>query len=420
MDIPVQGAKGLELADLEMTASEWKFNLPAPIGARFELQLSPIGGSAVGKMWQHGMAYSVRMSRTTVEEAKSVGPPRPQTPKPPFSYSQRDVTYVNPKDGTKLAGTLTLPEGDGLHPAVILITGSGAQDRDESIMGHKPFLVIADHLTRNGIAVLRVDDRGVGGSSGSVAESTAEDSAGDVSAGITFLESQSEIDPGKIGLVGHSEGGIIAPMVAAGSSDVACIVLLAGPAFPGTRILNMQMEAILRASGNSEDEIKRHSEIHRKLLERLTTEASESSRKEALRELIVSERSMHGMPAADDAVIEKMVDQQMGVLGTPWMTSFLKHDPRDALRKVRCPVLALVGSLDLQVPADANLKELKTALQSGGNTNIAVKKMEGLNHLFQEAKTGTVGEYGTISQTISPKALDEITNWLRTQFKIGH
>lgn len=419
IDIPVQGAKDLELVDVALTATDLRFTIPPPANAVFGAKRSEDGKTATGELQQHGMTFPLKMERITEEQAGTVGPERPQTPKPPFPYQQREVGYDNPKDGTKLAGTLTLPAGDGPHPAVMLITGSGAQDRDETIFGHKPFFVIADHLTRRGIAVLRVDDRGVGGSSGKTAEVTSEDFAADVKAGIEFLKKQPEIDARRIGLVGHSEGGIIAPLVAVESREVACIVLLAGSGLPGDKIMPMQMEAILHAAGKSEDLIKRQLQAQRILLERLTEGADEETVRAALRELV--ETQLPPAPGESEPEAEQVasvVERALPRLRSPWMRWFLRHDPRGVLKRVECPVLALIGGLDLQVPPKENLPEIEKALRAGGNREVTVKELAGLNHLFQQAKTGSPAEYGTIPQTIAPAALEELTNWLRKQFKL--
>ena len=418
IDIPVQMAKGLPLIDVVLSDTDLRFTIAPPAGAVFELKRAADDKTATGELKQHGMTFPVRMQRITEEEAKSVGPPRPQTPKPPFPYTQRDVTYENPKDGTKLAGTLTLPEGPGPHPAVLLITGSGAQDRDETIFGHKPFFVLADHLTRHGIAVLRVDDRGVGGSTGAKPDVTTADFATDVQAGIAFLKQQHEIDGRRIGLIGHSEGGTIAPLVAAESHDVACIVLLAGPGLPGDKLLILQNEALLKAAGAAPEVIKRHTDAHRAVHECVARKVDEDTLRKAVQELVTVQLSPPGGPEPTSEQIDGATKLGMSQFASSWVRWFLSHDPRETLRKVKYPVLALGGSVDLQVPAKENLPEIEKALKAGGNTDVTTKELPGLNHLFQEAKTGQVAEYATIDQTFSPTALDVLTTWLRAHFKL--
>ena len=417
LDIPIQQARDLPMVDVAYSDTELSFAIPAPANAVFKITRDG-AGKATGTMVQHGMTFPVSMELTTKEGAADAGPPRPQTPKPPFPYKAIEVTYKNAVDGTKLAGTLTIPDTPGRHPAVLLITGSGSQDRDETIFGHKLFLVLADHFTRKGIAVLRVDDRGVGGSGGKTMSSTSEDFAGDVCAGVEFLKSRPEIDPERIGLLGHSEGGIIAPMVAARRSDVACLVSLAGSALPGSRILNLQLEASLRGRGLSEDWIKKHSKIHRRLLRTVMSGGTDEEILRDLRELIENELAGGGTTASEED-IQAMMKPQFAFVASPWMRWFLEYDPRDALARFKCPVLALIGSLDFQVPAEQNIPAYEAAFAKAGNKDATVRVLDGLNHLFQPAKTGMLDEYQTIETTIDPAALNMIRDWLCDKLEVG-
>jgi pimeloyl-ACP methyl ester carboxylesterase len=345
---------------------------------------------------------------------------RPQTPKPPFPYKVEDLTYRNEAAGISLAGTLTLPEGHGPFPAVILISGSGAQDRDETIFQHKPFLVLADALTRRGVAVLRVDDRGVGGSSGSVAKSTSEDFAGDVQAGIALLKSRPEIDGRKIGLIGHSEGGIIAPIVAGRSRDVAFIVLMAGTGLPGDEIMLMQGRLIGKAMGASDKNLEKQDSGRKRLFDIMKTETDAKKAGVALRETVkklLEELSPEERKQAGD--VDSLAESQLKMLESPWFRFFLTFDPRPTLAKVQCPVLALVGEKDLQVPPKENLEEIAKAVQKGGNMRVTTKQLPGLNHLFQTCKTGSVTEYRQIEETISPLALKVIGDWIDEQVAGG-
>lgn len=407
IDIPVQGVAAVALADVTYAGKDIRFSLQ-PAGAVFALERSADGASAGGTMEQFGHKFVVTLKKVTDAEAADVGPRRPQTPRPPFPYEQREVAYVNPADGTKLAGTLTLPAGKGPFPAVLLITGSGPQDRDESLFAHKPFAVIADHLTRQGVAVLRVDDRGVGGSSGSTMDSSADDFVGDVLAGIEQLKKTPEIDARRIGLLGHSEGGIVAPMVAARSSDVALIVLLAGTGLPGDRILSLQLEAILKASGVPEDNIRKQIEAQAKVLEVAKSGADEPTLREHIRKLI--ELQSGGAAATDQAV-----EPHLASLRTKWFRSFLTLDPAVALRKVRCPVLALNGMLDTQVPCEVNLRAIEAALREAGNADVTTRPLPGMNHLFQHAVSGAPQEYVTIEETIAPEVLTQIADWVKAK-----
>lgn len=419
MDIPMQGLKSAPLSDVSVSGEELKFSLalpsmPANAHAHFSAKLAADGKTAEGELKQGGITAPVRMERIAEGADATIGPRRPQDPKPPFPYTQREVSYTNAKDGTKLAATVTLPPGPGPHPAAVLITGSGAQDRDESILGHRPFLVIADHLTRAGIAVLRADDRGVGGSGGSVTEATAADSTGDVLAAIALLKTMPEIDAAKIGVIGHSEGGIIGPMAAATSKDVAFVVMLAGTGLKGRDILTMQSEAIMLAAGIDKAAVKPVVEKHRALMDSVEKNAPAEEIERAVGELMKAQTSLggHSAPALSDEQVKAGAKQQMETLNSKWFRSFLFSDPREALRKVTAPVLALNGSLDTQVPAGANLPEIEKALKEAGNTDVTVRELPGLNHLFQAARTGSPDEYVQIDETFNPEALKAMTEWV--------
>ena len=345
--------------------------------------------------------------------------PRPQTPKPPFAYEEREVAYPNPVDGSTLAGTLTLPPDGGPHPAVLLITGSGVQDRDETLFGHKPFLVIADQLTNNGIAVLRVDDRGIGKTTGQAQGATVETHATDVEAGIAFLAGQKDIDPQRIGLIGHSEGGILAAVVAARRPDVAFVVSLAGTGLPGAEINPLQVEAIMRAQALPEPSIHVIVEAQRKLMGLIAKDAPDADIRAAVREAFVAANGEFGGGApVDDAQIDARVQTESLTLLSPWYRSFVKLDPAASWSQVRVPVLVLIGDRDVQVPADANLAAIEKALKKAGNKRHQLSKLPGLNHLFQTAKTGLVEEYGKLEETFAPSALELMTAWLRKQAQL--
>ena len=343
---------------------------------------------------------------------------RPQEPKAPFPYTAEEVIFHNDKAAVNLAGTLTLPEGEGNFPAVVLISGSGPQDRNEEILGHKPFLVIADYLTRNGIAVLRYDDRGVGKSKGFFSLANSADFATDAAAAMEYLKTRQEIDSTKIGLVGHSEGGLIAPMVAADSKEVAFIVLLAGTGISGDALLLKQEELIARASGVSEERIAksklRNKELFFLVRQFDNRDALKKVLADKINEFIDEEETVAFTEEMDR---EAYVNQQVSKLANPWMMYFLKHNPATDLQKVTCPVLAVNGSTDLQVPATENLSAIKAALEQGGNQEVTVKEYTGLNHLFQESETGSPDEYGAIEQTFSPLVLAEVTEWILEQTK---
>jgi dipeptidyl aminopeptidase/acylaminoacyl peptidase len=332
------------------------------------------------------------------------------------AYYSEDVTFVNEKENFTLAGTLTLPAKEGNFPSVVLISGSGLQNRNNEIMGHQSFLVLADYLTRNGIAVLRFDDRNFGESKGDAHNATTENFATDAEAAVNYLKSRNEIDKTKIGLIGHSEGGIIAPMIAAKSDDIAFIVLLAGSAIQGSDLLLMQTELVSKAMGRPDSTIKKTSEINKNLYEFICNIDDEQERKakitEYIKETISKTPDIFGKGQSEEQIISTITEQT----NAPWVAYFIRYNPAPTLEKVKCPVLAINGSKDLQVPSQVNLNAINAALTKGGNTDFKVKELEGLNHLFQECNTGSPMEYAVIKQTFSPTALDEIYKWINELF----
>jgi uncharacterized protein len=406
---PDQGANNIPISSIGLKDDVLTFE-SKPIGAKFSGKKNKKGTAFEGEFNQGGVKLPLTLTKTDKLTERA----RPQMPKPPFPYRSEDIKYANKAGGVSLAGTLTVPPGAGPFPAVILITGSGAQDRDESLLGHKPFLVLADHLTRRGVAVLRVDDRGVGGSTGSIKTSTSEDFAGDVLAGLDFLKGRKEIDSKKLGLIGHSEGGIIAPIAAARSKDVAFIVLMAGTGVPGAQILEAQGQLILKAGGSSESELNTQRDAQKRLIDIIIHEKDEKTAKSKLATAVKEIRA-----AMSDSERKALADNPGGLseaaldaFNNAWFRFFLTYDPRPALRRVRCPVLAINGEKDLQVPAKENLAEIEKALKAGGNKNVKTVELPGLNHLFQPCKTGAPSEYGTIETTIDPAALKTIGVWV--------
>ncbi|MFZ0283064.1 MAG: alpha/beta fold hydrolase, partial [Bacteroidales bacterium] len=331
----------------------------------------------------------------------------------PYPYSSEEVTFLNEKFNIKLAGTLTLPNGVGPFPAVILITGSGAQNRNEEIMGHKPFLVIADYLTRNGIAVLRYDDRGVGKSQGSYLKATSADMATDAEAAYTFLKKDQRINSKLIGLAGHSEGGLISPIVASSNQGIAFIVSLAGPGVRGDELIHRQNMDISLASGVQEKEALEGISINKTLFAILKKEPDDKKAEvkmaEAYRKILVKDKKL-STAEIDQAV--KQLNTSLSPQSYPWFRYFITTNPADYWKRVKCPVLALNGEKDLQVAADINLKAIEKALRSGGNKSVTTMKIAGLNHLFQHCQTGLVAEYGEIEETFSPEVLRVIADWI--------
>ena len=350
---------------------------------------------------------------------------RPQHPNKPYPYEEQEVSYENKKDGIKLAGTLSLPKASKApFAAVILITGSGPQNRDEEIFGHKPFLVLADYLTRQGIAVLRLDDRGVGGSSKNVPTETSENYAEDVLAGVEFLKSNKSINPKQIGLIGHSEGGLIAPMVATKSTDIAFIVSLAGPGLTGSEIIKLQGALIAKASGASDQAIASSRELQEISFQILKTEKDNVIAKKRIVEeskkfyakFSKEEKQALGIPAD---ITDEQIESSLGRFVSSWFRFFLEYDPRPTLKNVKCPVLAVNGEKDLQVPYQENLSEIEKALKASGNKDFQIKSFPDLNHLFQTSKTGSPSEYGSIEETFAPVVLKEVGDWILARVTVN-
>lgn len=411
LDIPVQGVKEAVVTDVVYTDEQISFSLKQ-VGAIFSATIDPDQKKATGELKQAGMTFPMEMERISEADLAALAPNRPQHPEPPFPYTVREVKYENVEHDVQLAATLTIPEGSGPHPAVVMITGSGGQDRDETIFDHKPFLVIADHLTRNGIAVLRVDDRGVGESTGDMSQATTLDFVVDVRAGMAFLSEQAEIDPERIGLIGHSEGGLIAPIVAAESSDVAFIVLLAGTGVPGDEILVAQIEAISSASGLDEETVETIKATQAKILGAVAGGLDDAQIRAVLLESAEANLPSD-LPEEEMPDLETIIEAQFQQVTSPWFRTFLTLDPRDYLIKTRCPVLAMNGELDIQVLPAQNLPAIAQALEAGGNEDVTIREFAGLNHLFQPAQTGLIAEYGQIETTFSPEALEFMAQWIR-------
>jgi pimeloyl-ACP methyl ester carboxylesterase len=398
LDSPDQLAYGVPVSTLTRRGQKVAFSLSA--GQGYDGILSADGKSIDGT-WT-GPAYKGPLNFESRPISVS-GPKRPQTPKPPFPYRSEEVV-VQSAPGVKLAGTLTLPEGKGPFPAVVMITGSGAQDRDETIFGHKPFAVIADRLTRDGIAVLRVDDRGYAKSTGDFSTATDDDFAMDAAANVAFLRGRPDIDPAKIGLIGHSEGGLVAPKVAAKDPKLAFIVLMAGPGVPLLDVLRLQRAKLAPAMGQTPEQIKEVQVLIDRVDVAMRPAKDEADAKARAVAVI---RAEGGEFSKSPAVVEALATQ----LSTGWMRNLLDYDPRPTLAKVKCPILALNGSKDGQVPPEQNLPSIRKATRA--NPDVTIVELPGLNHLFQTAGTGAVGEYADIEETVAPIALDTMSAWIR-------
>ncbi len=420
IDIPAQGAAGLPLSDIQIT--EVSEDADTALQVRFAIEGIPgnptfdgewhVGegashkGVISGTFRQGAVTLIFRLSRDLLPALQ-----RPQEPKPPFPYTSEEVQFEN--GPVTLAGTLTVPPGTAPFPAVLLISGSGPQDRDESMLGHKPFWVLADHLSRAGIAVLRVDDPGVGGSTPHPHPATTADFATDVEAGLSFLKSDERFR--QVGLIGHSEGGLIATIVGSGRDDVDFVVLMAGPGVPGTEVLLKQNERIYEALGIPGEKRQQFLTILEEMFTLLTSEIAETEMREQLESLVRQQFELDGIPREqqDDVHIAQAMEQ----VSSPWMRYFLTYDPRPALESLQMPILVLNGKLDLQVDAEQNLTAIVAALEKGGNRNVTLHRLPKHNHLFQRAESGLMEEYGTIAETISPRVLDIMRDWIHSVTK---
>ncbi len=405
MDSPAQNAMGLPTS--KTTFADDKLEIVAT-GLAIFYQGTLQGDSIVGTFNQGGIPFPLVLKKSDKPAFN-----RPQTPEPPFPYKTEEVLFHNKQEKIELAGTFTLPDSAGTFPAVVLIAGSGPNDRDETVFGHKPFLVIADYLTRNGFAVLRYDKRGVGESEGNFAKATLEDFAADAAAAIHYLKTRKEVDKSRIGLIGHSEGGIVAPMVASQNKDVAFTVLMAAPGLKGTEIVLEQnrlgLEALNMEPENVEKSMALLSDIVNGLTAWESTEAEQTVLRDRLSQLWEQLPLLVKLKLKKDPYVRSQFNQMV----QPGYRSFLQTDPAGFLRKITCPTLVINGENDTQVNASANLKAIHIALQEAGNNDVEIKSYPNLNHLFQESTTGHADEYAEIEQTFSSEVLSDILNWLK-------
>ena len=410
IDIPQQMALGLNLTNVSWKPPKTHFELPAGPGlAVFDGTIA--GDSVNGVFTQAGFQGTFRLERgKDVRKTAEVHPPAEPPP-----YAEEEITYRS--DTVTIAGTLTLPRGRGPFPAAILITGSGAHNRDEELFNFKPFQVIADFLTRRGIAVLRCDDRGIGGSTGSKMSCTTADHARDVLAGVLFLQGRAEIDSRQIGLIGHSEGGLIAPIAAARSSDIAFIVLLAGPAVTGDRLILFQMESGMRGGGAGEEQIRKTIQREERVFACVRADTGWEALAQTFRadaaEGIASMTPERKRAIPDSAaVVQASVDARLAAAKNRWFRYFIDCDPAKYLEAVRCPVLAVLGELDQQVPLSLNRDPMEAALKKGLTRDWKIEVIPKANHLFIPARTGAPTEYAGLQKTFAPGFLDLIGGWI--------
>ena len=396
-DVPAQGA-------FDIPVDETTFQ-----DGRLQLTMSALGASysgmlkddvIEGEFTQHGMTFTLNLAKAEKEEQQKT---RPQDPQPPFDYHIEEVAFVNEKEGNTLAGTLTIPEGEGPFPAMVLVSGSGQQNRDEELMNHRPFWVIADYCALHGIAVLRYDDRGIGGSKGEVENATTMDFSYDAEAAFDYLRNRKEINASQVGILGHSEGGVINFMVAARRPEVAFLVSLAGPSVNGIEVLKEQQKAILKASGMSEEAVQFNSNTNAQMFDIIETSNSREEADSLLRNLLKGW-----------GYNEELTEQTVGQMASPWMYYFLKYDPAEAIVKTNCPAMLLNGSKDLQVIASQNLLAYEKIIADYGKTNMTLRELPGLNHLFQHCETGSPNEYFEIEETISTEVLEMIVGFVKS------
>ncbi len=395
LDVPAQGANDLPVDETTFHDNRLEMTMSA-MGASYSGELK--GNVIEGEFSQRGMTFPLNLEKSEKDAQQA----RPQDPQPPFDYRIEEVSFVNEKEGNTLTGTLTIPAGEGPFPALVLVSGSGQQNRDEELMNHRPFWVIADYLSRRGVAVLRYDDRGMGGSTGEVLNATSMDFSYDAEAAFDFLRNRKEINASRIGILGHSEGGIINFMVAARRPEVAFLVSLAGPAVNGIEVLKEQQKAILRASGMTEEAVQFSSNANAQLLDIIEASNDREEADTLLRQLL------NGW-----GYNEELTEQTVGQMASPWMYYFLKYDPTEAIVKTNCPALLLNGSKDLQVLASQNLPAYERIIAEHGKTNLTLRELPDLNHLFQHCETGSPNEYFTIEETISPEVLERIVEFVK-------
>lgn len=419
LDSPDQGAKDIPFSKVVFAGDSLQLELAAA-NARYRGRIT--SDSTISGEWIQGASLPLDLKKSTVvlagEEVK-----RPQTPKPPFPYQSTEVQFTNQSKSIRFGGTLTKPQGKGPFPAVLLVTGSGPQNRNEELFGHQPFAVLADDLTKRGYLVLRVDDRGVGQTTGDFQTATSKDFAEDAMAGLDYLVSLPDVDKTKLGLLGHSEGGMIAEMVAAQRKDLAFVVLLAAP---GEKIIDLmahQNKAILQSAGVSEATADAYVSLYKPLALALAA-GSNAANKEKAREVMTNWKK-HTSPEIvlattgikDVQSEERFLEDFFKSIGTPWFQYFLQYDPAPHLKRIRAKVLALNGDKDIQVLSQPNLAGLKAGLQKSPSKGFDVKEMPGLNHLFQSCQSCTVAEYGKLEETIAPAVLETIGEWLAKNIK---
>jgi pimeloyl-ACP methyl ester carboxylesterase len=414
-DSPDQSVFGIACDSVIVTGNDIRIEIKA--------LLATYTGTLVNDTTIKGkLTQGVSLPLDLVKSDKIVTRNRPQTPTPPFPYKSEDVLYYSPDSSLQYGATITIPQGKGPFPAMVLITGSGAQNRDEEILGHRTFAVLADHLTRKGYIVLRVDDRGVGETTGSL-NATSEDFAGDVSLGVDYLLSRTEVDKNKIGLVGHSEGGMIAPMVANKRKDINFIILLAAPGVKVIELMAEQNYALAKSNNMSEQALKQIRYLFTNVVNAIINSADSTEamkQTSAITDRWATTQPMEVLKEMDFETKEKRdnyAGEMVNAFQSAWFRYFIKFDPTVYLTNLTARVLALNGDRDIQVISSQNLPGIEAALKKGKNKNYTIKEIPQVNHLFQTCKKCTVMEYAELEETFSPLALKIISDWLDKEVK---
>jgi len=406
MDSPDQGAKDIPMGEVILAGDSLTILAPMLRGDYKGIMVNDT--SLEGTWTQSGMSYDLNLLKQT--EPFKIN--RPQEPQPPYPYNEENVTFPSISGDFNMGGTLTFPSGDGPFAAAILVSGSGSQNRDEEIFGHKPFKLIADYLTRGGIAVFRYDDRGVGESGGSPVGATSADLATDARSAIEYLLGREDIDNKRIGIIGHSEGGMIALKLAAENDDIAFIISLAGPGVKGRTILEDQTEYISRVSNVPEDVISQSMELNRNIYNILEEFEDPEKGIERMNSFV---RDFYREEEVEDDIINQVlnnINSTINPASYPWLRFFARSDPAEYFQKIKCPVLALNGEKDCQVIAEKNITAIVGDLKEAGNKDVTGKVLPELNHLFQHSDTGLPNEYGEIEETMSPEVLETISQWI--------
>ena len=418
MDSPDQGVTGIGVQDVITDGDTVTFDMSS-MSIQYKGVL--IGEEIVGVWLQGGMSIPLEMKKTETP-AEIL---KPQTPKPPFDYISEDITYQNPDKSMTYGATITIPKGGKTYPAMILISGSGSQNRDSEIKGHKPFAVIADYLAKKGYIVLRVDDRGMGQTNigKNSKDLTSADFAKDVSVGIDYLKTRKEVNPKKIGMLGHSEGGMIAPMVAADRKDIDFIILLAGPGVKVYELMEDQSAAVMKSGGVSDAVVSEYRKLYRGLEQSAITSSSGEEAQNKMLQVTTTWKATASKEAIDLVELNdfkkesELIQEFMTMYHNKWLNYFLKYDPQPNLQKLSCKVLALNGEKDIQVLPKSNLEGIRQALAKSKSKSYEVKELPGLNHLFQTCNKCTTAEYGDLDETFSPTALQTIGDWLDKKVK---